>query len=72
MRGEDKTAVLLIRESPGRAPDPSKMNELGGLAQAAGYRVLAEISQRRSRGRSESSTAGSPPATAPAAASRSA
>ena len=49
MSGEDKTAVLLIRESPGRAPDPSKMNELCGLAQAAGYRVLAEISQRRSR-----------------------
>ena len=49
MRSEDKTAVLLIRESPGRAPDPSRMRELFGLAQAAGYRVLAEISQRRSR-----------------------
>ena len=49
MRSEDKTAVLLIRESPGRAPDPSRMRELIGLAQAAGYRVLAEISQRRSR-----------------------
>ena len=49
MRCEDKTAVLLIRESPGKASDPSKMRELIGLAQAAGYRVLAEISQRRSR-----------------------
>ncbi len=49
MRSEDKTAVLLVRESPGRTPDPYKMTELCGLAHAAGYRVLAEISQRRGR-----------------------
>ncbi|HOU70742.1 MAG TPA: GTPase HflX [Methanothrix sp.] len=49
MSGEDKTAVLLVRQSPGRPPDPYKMKELVGLARAAGYRVLAEICQRRGR-----------------------
>jgi GTP-binding protein HflX len=49
MRSEDKTAVLLVRESPGRPPDLHKMMELRGLSGAAGYRVLAEISQRRGR-----------------------
>ena len=49
MRSEDKTAVLLVRESPGRTADPYKMTELRGLAHAAGYHVLAEISQRRGR-----------------------
>ena len=49
MSGEDKTAVLLVRQSPGRSFDPYKMKELVGLARAAGYRVLAEISQRRGR-----------------------
>lgn len=46
---EDKTAVLLMRESPGRSPDQYRMEELRGLAKAAGYRVLAEITQRRGR-----------------------
>ncbi len=46
---EDKTAVLLMRENPSKSPDPYKMKELRGLANAAGYRVLAEIEQRRER-----------------------
>jgi len=46
---EDKTAVLLMRESPGRSPDQYRMEELRGLARAAGYRVLAEITQHRGR-----------------------
>lgn len=46
---EEKTAVLLIRENPITPIDPHKMKELRGLASAAGYRVLAEICQRRSR-----------------------
>jgi len=46
---EEKTAVLLMRENPISPIDPHKMKELRGLASAAGYRVLAEISQRRSR-----------------------
>jgi GTP-binding protein HflX len=45
----DKTAVLLLRENPARAEDPYKMKELRGLAEAAGYSVLAEITQRRGR-----------------------
>ena len=49
MRNEDKSAVLLVRESPGQPSDPYKMRELCGLSHAAGYRVLAEISQRRGR-----------------------
>jgi len=49
MRSEDKSAVLLVRESPGQPSDPYKMRELCGLSHAAGYRVLAEISQRRGR-----------------------
>jgi GTPase len=44
-----KTAVLLIRENPNQAPEPYKMEELKGLAKAAGYRVLVEITQRRGR-----------------------
>ena len=44
-----KTAVLLLRENPNQAPDPYRMEELKGLAAAAGYRVLAEITQRRGR-----------------------
>ena len=44
---DDKTAVLLLRENPSKSPDPYKMAELRGLANAAGYRVLAEIHQRR-------------------------
>jgi GTP-binding protein HflX len=47
--GNGKTAVLLIRENPNQAPEPYKMEELKGLAKAAGYRVLAEIAQRRGR-----------------------
>ncbi|MDD2755924.1 MAG: GTPase HflX [Methanothrix sp.] len=46
---EEKTAVLLMRENPIKSPDAYKMKELRGLAQAAGYRVLAEVLQRRSR-----------------------
>jgi GTP-binding protein HflX len=46
-----KTAVLLMREDPGQVRDPRKMEELRGLAGAAGYRVLAEIIQRRSMDR---------------------
>ncbi|MBN1234951.1 MAG: GTPase HflX [Methanotrichaceae archaeon] len=46
---EEKTAVLLMRENPKKPPDPHKMEELRGLANAAGYRVLAEICQRRDR-----------------------
>ena len=46
---ESKTAVLLLRENPQHDPDPYRMEELRGLADAAGYQVLAEISQRRGR-----------------------
>ena len=46
---EEKTAVLLMRENPTKPPDLYKMEELRGLAKAAGYRVLAEIKQRRER-----------------------
>lgn len=46
---ERKTAVLLMRESPGRSPDIYRMEELRGLAEAAGYRVLTEITQCRGR-----------------------
>jgi GTP-binding protein HflX len=46
---DTKTAVLLMRENPNQAPDPYRMEELKGLADAAGYRVLAEITQRRGR-----------------------
>jgi len=46
---EEKTAVLLLRESPGREPDSYRIAELRGLADSAGYQVLAEIVQRRSR-----------------------
>lgn len=44
-----KLAVLLLRESPNQTSDPYKMEELRGLAGAAGYKVLAEIIQRRGR-----------------------
>ena len=46
---EEKTAVLLMRENPSKPPDPYRMDELRGLARAAGYQVLAEIKQRRER-----------------------
>ncbi len=49
MSDQDKTAVLLMRESPGRTSDPYKMKELRALSGAAGYRILAEIRQRRGR-----------------------
>jgi GTP-binding protein HflX len=49
LMNEEKTAVLLIRENPIKSPDPYKIKELRGLADAAGYRVLAEVFQRRSR-----------------------
>ncbi|HSD58157.1 MAG TPA: GTPase HflX [Methanotrichaceae archaeon] len=49
MENKDKTAVLLMRENPNQVPDPYKMEELRGLASAAGYRVLTEITQRRGR-----------------------
>src|SRR5512141_2916012 len=46
---EEKTAVLLMRENPNKPLDHYKMDELRGLAKAAGYKVLAEIKQRRER-----------------------
>lgn len=46
---EARTAVLLLREDPQQDPDPYRMEELRGLAGAAGYQVLAEIRQRRGR-----------------------
>ena len=46
---DDKTAVLLMRENPAKPGDPYRMEELRGLANAAGYRVLDEIRQRRER-----------------------
>lgn len=49
MTDQDKTAVLLVRESPGKPIDPHKMKELRALSGAAGYHILAEISQRRGR-----------------------
>jgi GTP-binding protein HflX len=49
MEIKDKTAVLLMRENPGRESDAYMMEELRGLAGAAGYRVLAEVVQRRGR-----------------------
>ena len=42
-------AVLLQREDPRKAAAPYGMEELRSLAGAAGYRVLAEIVQKRSR-----------------------
>jgi GTP-binding protein HflX len=45
----EKTAVLLLRESPSQESDPHRMAELRGLADAAGYLILAEVVQRRSR-----------------------
>lgn len=38
-----------MRENPNQEPDPHKMAELRGLAEAAGYFVLADITQRRGR-----------------------
>ncbi len=46
---EGQTAVLLMREDPHAGSEPYRMEELRGLAEAAGYRVLAEITQRRGR-----------------------
>lgn len=46
---EDKSAVLLTRQSPRSPPDPHMSAEFRGLAKAAGYRVLAEITQCRDR-----------------------
>lgn len=43
------TAVLLLRESPNQISDSYKIEELRGLAGAAGYTILAEIIQRRGR-----------------------
>lgn len=41
-----RTAALIMREETGFDPDEA-MRELEGLAEAAGYRVLAEVRQRR-------------------------
>jgi len=38
-----------MRENPNQESEPHKMAELRGLAQAAGYFVLADITQRRGR-----------------------
>ncbi|MCJ7444914.1 MAG: GTPase HflX [Methanotrichaceae archaeon] len=46
---EGQTAVLLKREEPHAGSEPYRMDELRGLAEAAGYKVLAEITQRRGR-----------------------
>jgi GTP-binding protein HflX len=47
---DDRTpAVLLQRVDPAKASAPYSMEELRSLAGAAGYRVLAEIVQRRPR-----------------------
>jgi GTP-binding protein HflX len=43
------SAVLLQREEPHKASAPHSMEELRSLADAAGYRVLGEIVQKRSR-----------------------
>ena len=48
---KEKTAVLLFREDPKEELRPEEVAELRGLAEAAGYRVLAEVSQRRGRDR---------------------
>jgi GTP-binding protein HflX len=45
------TAVLIMREDPNGEMQPERMAELRGLARSAGYRVLAEIKQRRGRDR---------------------
>jgi GTP-binding protein HflX len=44
-----QTAVLLMREEPNAGPEPHRMDELNGLAEAAGYKVLATVIQRRGR-----------------------
>ena len=46
-----KTAVLLMRDDPKEPPRPQKMEELRGMAESAGYAILAEISQQKSRDR---------------------
>jgi GTP-binding protein HflX len=46
---DERTAVLLMRENPHQPPATFKIEELCGLAEAAGYRVLAEITQARGR-----------------------
>jgi GTP-binding protein HflX len=43
------SAVLIMREEPGASSDPSRMEELEGLAEAAGYSVLDKIVQRKGR-----------------------
>lgn len=48
---EEKTAVLLFREDPKEELRPEEVAELRGLAEAAGYTVIAEVSQRRGRDR---------------------
>ena len=47
----EKTAVLLFREDPREDLRPEEVTELRGLAEAAGYTVLAEVFQRRGRDR---------------------
>ncbi len=47
----EKTAVLLFREDPREPLRPEEVTELRGLAEAAGYAVLAEVFQRRGRDR---------------------
>ncbi|MDM7934831.1 MAG: GTPase HflX, partial [Methanothrix sp.] len=49
MKDDPRTAVLLMREDRRQRADPYRMGELRALAVAAGYRVLAEIRQRRGR-----------------------
>jgi len=49
MKGETRTVVLLMRENPRDDPHTERMEELKGLAKAAGYKVTGQISQRRGR-----------------------
>ncbi|NYT01197.1 MAG: GTPase HflX [Methanosarcinales archaeon] len=44
-----RKAVLLMREDPEGRENPEGMRELRGLAEAAGYRVIGELAQRRGR-----------------------
>ena len=46
---DDQTAVLLMREEPNAEHEPHRMDELNGLAEAAGYKILATVIQRRGR-----------------------
>ena len=46
-----KTAVLIMREDPHDEKHPHRMTELSGLAKAAGYEVMDEVTQSGGRDR---------------------